>query len=207
MAGALLDLFEFLKQYKIQKCKGPQDVKTGDVVACFDAKTKQCLDLGTVKHVGHQQLSEDHSDGEFGEVFVLSYQKGRSKKGQPLNQQDGWWMYGEIAVLPTQGEHFSQNSIARAVMFVGHKATTRQEQLQQNWSIEVQPIQVKDLTEDDSDTDDQDLEQKEVAQKNEQKKKRKHKRKRTSKPKRKQTKKVSNTPTRRSPRKAGKLLV
>ena len=205
MAGALLDLFEFFKKYSIDKCKGPEDLKTGDVVACFDSITKKCLSLGTVKHVGRTTLSEGHSDGEFGEVFVLGYDKGRCKKGQPFNQQDGWWLYEEIAVLPRQGENFSQNAIAKNVMYVGHKATTRQEQARHNWSIEVQPIQIQDITEDDSD---QELEKKKK------KRKRKHL---SSKVKRKQIQKggaksnpkklaasaASKTTLRRSPRKTG----
>ena len=211
MAGALLDLFEFFERFSIQRCQGPQDLKTGDVVACFDNITKKCLSVGTVKHVGRTELPEGHSDGEFGEVFVLSFDKGRSKKGQPFNKQDGWWLYAEIAVLPRQGENFSPNSIVKNVMFVGHKATTRQEQARYNWSIEVQPLEVQDVTQ-DPDTD-QELDH--IAMQELEKKKKNRKRKRpATKKKRKQTKKGSDkSPAkpaasasktlRRSPRKTG----
>ena len=215
MAGALLDLFEFLKRYSLEKCKGQKDVKNGDVVACFDTTTKKCLGIGTVKHVGRTKLSDDHPDGEFGDVFVLSYEKGRSKKDTPLNQQDGWWMFEEVAVLPKQGENFSKSVIARNVMYVGHKATTRQEQTQQNWSIEVQTLQIQDITQDNSDTDITEKKKKAA-----QKKKRKRKRTPSSKKIKKQIKKgtqttksppkpaaskskTPTTPLRRSPRKTG----
>ena len=209
MAGALLDLFEFFKRYSIERCEGPQDLKTGDVVACFDNLTKKCLSVGTVKHVGRTELPDGHSDGEFGEVFVLSFDKGRSKKGQPFNQQDGWWLYAEVAVLPRQGENFSPNMIAKNVMYVGHKATTRQEQARYNWSIEVQPLVVQDVTEEDHPDTDQELNE----ELEKEKKNRKRKRPATKK-KRKQTKKGSDKSRakpaasasktlRLSPRKAG----
>ena len=49
-------------------------------------------------------------------------------------------MYKELSVLPKQNEQFSKDEIATTVMYVGHKPTTRREQIQQNWSIEVKKI-------------------------------------------------------------------
>ena len=46
-------------------------------------------------------------------------------------------MKDEISLLPRKGEEFAKGQLAVNVMYVGHKATTRDEQLQQNWSIEV----------------------------------------------------------------------
>ena len=136
MAGALLDLFEFLDKYKIDRYKGVDNFSTGDVVACFDEDTGKVLGLGTVKHVGKTNLCEEHSDGDFGEVFVLPFNKGRAKGGTPYNKQEGWWMYGEVDVLPKQNEEFSLREIAKNVMYVGHKATTRNEQIQQNYLVD-----------------------------------------------------------------------
>ena len=46
-------------------------------------------------------------------------------------------MLPEISVLPKQDEEFSKGQMATSVMFVGHKSTTRHEQIQENWHIEV----------------------------------------------------------------------
>ncbi len=46
-------------------------------------------------------------------------------------------MLNEISVLPIQNEEFSKGKMATSVTFVGHKATTRHEQIQENWHIEV----------------------------------------------------------------------
>lgn len=84
MGGALHNLFEFLEKYPLDRCEGRDDVATGDVVVCFD-DDGTLKGLGTVKHVGNQQLAKDHSDGTFGEVFVLPFSKARVKRGTPLN--------------------------------------------------------------------------------------------------------------------------
>ena len=160
MGGALYNLFEFLKDYKIDRCASSADVETGDVVVCFDNKTIKCL--GKVVHVGRTNLTKDHEDGTYGEIFVLPFYKPRVKKGTPFNrksllifarhtfkrksllcmraEQPGWWMYQEVSVLPKQDEQFCEEEMATNVMYVGHKATTRREQIQENWIIEVEKI-------------------------------------------------------------------
>jgi len=136
MGRALLNLFEFLKTYKTFRCKSSKDLATGDVVACFgDKKKLQCL--GKVVHIGRTDLMHDHEDGPFGDVFVLPYYKGRVKKGTPLNEQTGWWMFNELTVLPKRNEQFSAGDYSKNVLYVGHKPTTRREQIQQNWTIEI----------------------------------------------------------------------
>ena len=84
MGGALHDLFEFLRNYSLDRCEGREDVTTGDVVVCFD-DDGTLKALGTVKHVGRTSLAKDHADGKFGEVFVLPFSKARTKRGTPLN--------------------------------------------------------------------------------------------------------------------------
>ena len=86
MGRALFNLFEFLKVYKINRCEKSTDASTGDIVVCWDDDGKvKCL--GTVKHVGRTGLCTDHQDGEYGEVFVLPYYKGRTRKGTPYNRE------------------------------------------------------------------------------------------------------------------------
>lgn len=85
MSGALHNLFEFLEDFVLDRCKGREDVATGDVVVCFD-DDGTLMALGTVKHVGKTKLAKDHSDGTFGEVFVLPFSKARYKRGTPLNR-------------------------------------------------------------------------------------------------------------------------
>ena len=89
MVRALYNLHEFFKQYKINRCKTSNDVKTGDVVLCWDdsgkSRVRNIKCLGTVKHVGKTPLSKDHEDGDFGEVFVLPYHKARTTKGKAYN--------------------------------------------------------------------------------------------------------------------------
>ena len=85
MGGALHNLFEFLRNYSLDRCQGREDVTTGDVVVCFD-DDGTLKALGTVKHVGKTNLAKDHSDGNFGEVFVLPFSKARVKRGTPLNR-------------------------------------------------------------------------------------------------------------------------
>ena len=142
MGRALLNLHEFLKAYKLSRCKDG-DLKTGDVVACFTKKTVCCL--GKVLHAGYQELVQDHEDGPFGEVFVLPYFKAKCKTGVPYNAQSGWWMYKEVCLLPRQGECFSPGEAAKAVMYVGHKPTTRREQIQQNWLIEIDDVELDEV--------------------------------------------------------------
>ena len=101
MPRALLDLFEFLRKYPQPRVKKAQDLNPGDVVACFDGK-KVC-GLGTVKHVGKTTLANQHDDGEFGDVFVLPHDKKAVNKKKELTEQNGWWRFGEVAVLPTTG--------------------------------------------------------------------------------------------------------
>jgi len=88
MGRALYNLHEFLKVYKIDRCKKSSDVKTGDVVVCWDdsgkSRARNIKWLGTVKHVGKTPLCKNHEDGDFGEVFVLPYHKGRTTKTKPL---------------------------------------------------------------------------------------------------------------------------
>ena len=48
-------------------------------------------------------------------------------------------MLDEISVLPKQNEEFSKGQMATSVMFVGHRSTTRHEQIQENWHIEINP--------------------------------------------------------------------
>ena len=147
MGSALLDLFEFLDEYDIDRCKSEKCLRTGDIVACFDEENN-VSSLGKVLHVGKTELTEGHEDGKFGEVFVLPYQKARSKKGGvPYNAQPGWWRYPEVAVLPKENERFSKDEVAASVTYVGHKYTTRREQIQKNWMIEVNPAPVDETTE------------------------------------------------------------
>ena len=84
MGGALYNLFEFLKEYKIDRCASSKDVHTADIVACFDGKT--LVGLGKVIYVGHQDLVQDHEDGPHGEVFVLPYNKAKVRN-VPLNRK------------------------------------------------------------------------------------------------------------------------
>ena len=135
MGRALLNLFEFYKQYKILRCSKAGDLKTGDIVVCFTNTSISCL--GKVVHSGHTDLIHNHEDGPYGEVFVLPYFKARVKAGHPYNTQSGWWMFNEVSLLPRKNEHFSQGKIAKSVMYTGHKPTTRREQIQENWTIEI----------------------------------------------------------------------
>ena len=104
-------------------------------MVCFTNKSISCL--GKVVHSGHTDLIHDHEDGPYGEVFVLPYFKARVKTGHPYNTQSGWWMFNEVSLLPRKNEHFSQGKIAKSVMYTGHKPTTRREQIQENWTIEI----------------------------------------------------------------------
>ena len=139
MGRALYNLFEFLEQYKIVRCSKAGDLKTGDIVVCWTNKTATCL--GKVVDSGHTDLIHDHEDGPYGEVFVLPYFKGRVKAGTPYNTQSGWWMFNEVSLLPRKNEHFSKNEIARSVIYTGHKPTTRREQIQENWTIEIADLE------------------------------------------------------------------
>ena len=150
MGRALLNLFEFCRAYKTKRCK-EGDLKSGDIVACFDVTTVCCL--GKVIHVGHTELTDDHEDGPYGEVFVLPYYKARVNGGRPYNSQTGWWLYKELTLLPKQEENFSKGEVAKAVIYVGHKPTTRREQIQKNWVIEV---------DDKSESDEEDNEEDQV---------------------------------------------
>ena len=71
-------LFEFLKEYKIERCKSQDDVKEGDIVVCYQSKS--VATLGKVVHVGKTPLAEGHEDGIRGDFFVLDYSKSRIKK-------------------------------------------------------------------------------------------------------------------------------
>ena len=142
MGRALLNLHEFVKAYKVNRCS-EGDLKTGDIVVCYSKKTICCL--GKVLHTGYTELVQDHEDGPFGEVFVLPYFKAKSKSGVPYNAQSGWWMFNELSLLPRQGECFSPGEAAKAVMYVGHKPTTRREQIQQNWLIEIDDVEDEDV--------------------------------------------------------------
>ena len=51
-------------------------------------------------------------------------------------------MYEELSLLPRQNEEFSKGEVAINVMYVGHKSTTRREQIQENWSVEVEKVVV-----------------------------------------------------------------
>ena len=54
-------------------------------------------------------------------------------------------MLPEISVLPKQDEEFSKGQMTTSVTFVGHKSTTRHEQIQENWHIEVNDVEKKPL--------------------------------------------------------------
>ena len=58
-------------------------------------------------------------------------------------------MFSEVCVLPKQNEKVSDQYFAMNVIYVGHKPTTRNEQIQRNWTIELQTY-----TESDEDSDD-----------------------------------------------------
>ena len=48
-------------------------------------------------------------------------------------------MYSEVCVLPKQNEKVgNKREFAMNVIYVGHKPTTRNEQIQRNWMIELQ---------------------------------------------------------------------
>ena len=85
MARALHNLFEFLDKFKLQRCKTLLDVKKGDVVVCFeDDDTDTIKSLGTVQHTGKTKLAADHVDGDFGDVFILPFNKVRTRN-TPFN--------------------------------------------------------------------------------------------------------------------------
>lgn len=64
-------------------------------------------------------------------------------------------MFSEVCVLPKQNEIVGDHrEFAMNVIYVGHKPTTRNEQIQRNWTIEVQTY-----TESDEDSDDSQQEQ------------------------------------------------
>ena len=89
MGRALYNLYEFFKIYKINRCEKSSDVKTNDVVVCWDdsgnSRVRNIKCLGTIKHVGKTPLCKNHEDGDVGEVFVLPYHKGRTTKGKAYN--------------------------------------------------------------------------------------------------------------------------
>ena len=86
MGRALYNLFEFLNTYDIDRCEDSTDVATGVIVVCWNEHGKvKCL--GTVKYVGRTNLCKNHQDGKYGEVFVLPYYKGRTRKGTPFNRK------------------------------------------------------------------------------------------------------------------------
>ena len=91
MGRALFNLFEFFKVFKINRCQNSSDVKTGDIVVCWDDTGKNTVRhikcLGTVKHVGRTPLAKGHEDGDFGEVFVLPFHKARTTKGKAYNRK------------------------------------------------------------------------------------------------------------------------
>ena len=83
-AKNLTDLNETLQKFPRARCKSKDDLKVGDVVACFVTNANEegdAVELGTVKFIGAgTQLHIGHADGTEGDVFVLSYEKARLKK-------------------------------------------------------------------------------------------------------------------------------
>jgi len=83
MGSALYDLFEFLKEYNVDRCESKDDVSEGDIVVCYQGKA--VATLGKVVHVGKTPLAEGHEDGDSGDVFVLDFSRPRVKQNRPYN--------------------------------------------------------------------------------------------------------------------------
>ena len=54
-------------------------------------------------------------------------------------------MLQEISLLPKPDEEFAKGQMAQSVTYVGHKPTTRHEQIQENWHIETQEVKKQPL--------------------------------------------------------------
>ena len=54
-------------------------------------------------------------------------------------------MLQEMSLLPKPDEEFAKGQMAQSVTYVGHKPTTRHEQIQENWHIEIQEVKKQPL--------------------------------------------------------------
>ena len=133
----ILNAFEFFDNYDVEMCETMDDIPVGSIVACFDGGARYPAVVGTATFVGRKKLSKNHPDGEYGEVFVVSCSKTLRKKKGPLEKHNGWWRCGEIYVFPLEGHYLLEDRYCESVVYSGHDARTRREQLKNNWSATI----------------------------------------------------------------------